>query len=41
MLGNLPNEMYENFYRNPHFQGNRLNDTSKGESLERKYYGKI
>ena len=40
-LGSLPNDMYDNFYKNPHFQGNRLYENNKGDGLERKFNYKM
>ena len=40
-LGNLPSEQNEMFYKNPHYQGSRIIEVSKPETLERKYGNKL
>lgn len=41
ILGNLPPDQYESFYKNTHYQGSRLIEATKPETLERKYQGKM
>lgn len=40
-LGNLSYEQTELFHKNPHFQGMRLVEVNKAETLEKRYGGKI
>ena len=41
VLGNLPNELVTMFYKNPIYDGKKLLEVSRPESLERKYMGKL
>ena len=41
VLGNLPDELVDMFYRNPIYEGKELIHVSKVESLERRYLGKL
>ena len=41
VLGNLPEDQIELFYKNPLYSGNKLLDIQKPESLERRYMGKL
>ena len=41
VLGNLPNELVNMFYKNPIYEGKKLLEISRPESLERKYMGKL
>ena len=41
VLGNLPEELVNMFYRNPIYEGKELIHISKPESLERRYMGKL
>ena len=41
VLGNLPEELVNMFYKNPIYEGKELLHVSKPESLERRYMGKL
>ena len=41
VLGNLPEELVNMFYKNPIYEGKELKHVSKVESLERRYMGKL
>ena len=41
VLGNLPEQLVNMFYKNPIYEGKELKHVSKVESLERKYMGKL
>lgn len=41
LLGNLPQSQQEIFYSNPMYNGNKLEQVSKPETLERRYFGKF
>ena len=41
VLGNLPEELVNMFYRNPIYEGKELKHVSKVESLERRYIDKL
>ena len=41
VLGNLPDELVNMFYKNPIYEGKELLHVSKPESLERRYIGKL
>ena len=41
VLGNLPQEQIDIFYKNPLYDGKRLLDVEKPETLERRYMGKL
>ena len=41
VLGNLPQEQIDIFYRNPLYSGKKLLDVEKPETLERRYMGKL
>ena len=41
ILGNLPQEQIDIFYRNPLYSGKKLLDVEKPETLERRYMGKL
>ena len=41
VLGNLPDELVNMFYKNPIYEGKELLHVSKPESLERRYMGKL
>ena len=41
VLGNLPDELVTMFYKNPIYEGKKLLEVSKPESLDRKYMGKL
>ena len=41
VLGNLPEDLVNMFYRNPIYEGKELKHVSKVESLERRYMGKL
>ena len=41
ILGNLPDELVNMFYSNPIYEGKKLINVSKPETLERRYIGKL
>ena len=41
VLGNLPSEQIDIFYKNPLYDGKQLLDVEKPETLERRYMGKL
>ena len=41
VLGNLPEDQVEMFYKNPLYNGNKLLDVQKPETLEKRYMGKL
>jgi cyclin-dependent kinase-like len=40
VLGKLPDDQIEMFYKNPHFQGLKLIEVNKPQTIERRYMGK-